>query len=258
MGKSMVKGEGLRSTRWLLLSGFLVTTSLLAGLAQANEQLSVVTSNSNPVYTNPQGTGLVDRLAQTLFARLGWRIRFSHLPSERALINANEGLDDAELLRVSDQFIAQNYPNLVIVPEPWMQKEFIAFTNQDRVIIQQWSDLANFAVAFIKGWRMFEEHAQDFQYLTKVTDEEQLFRLLTNNRTEIILFDRLQGRYYTGKNSIKGIRELESTLVVKNLYMYLNKKHAALVMPIANTLREMKIDGTHKLLLEQGMKELSE
>ncbi|MBF0427947.1 MAG: transporter substrate-binding domain-containing protein [Magnetococcales bacterium] len=229
--------------------GMLLVVLVMSAEAAA-VSLSIATADSNPVYTNSEGSGLVDRVAQAVFQRLGWQLKISHLPSERALINANEGIDDGELMRVPDKFIVDTYPNLIKIPEPWMNKAFIAFTNQEHVIIKSWGDLTPYTVGFITGWRMFEENTRDVPNRIRVKDEELLFGLIKNDRAQIILYDRVQGQEYLRKEGIQGVRVVEPPLAEKDLHFYLNKKHAGLVDAITDTLKNMKKDGSYQKLLE--------
>jgi len=91
--------------------------------ASASAQpLLYIGSSLVPPLSNPDQTGLLDKLTREAFSRIGYRVIIKSLPSERALINANKGIDDGEILRIDG--IQKMYPNLVKMPEKMFNFEF--------------------------------------------------------------------------------------------------------------------------------------
>ena len=59
---------------------------------------------------------------------LGVELRLVKLPAERGLINANAGIEDGDLARITG--LEKQYPNLVRVPEKLVDLDFTAFSKQ--------------------------------------------------------------------------------------------------------------------------------
>lgn len=217
--------------------------------------LSLVASDSNPFYTNAAGNGLVDRLAQEAFTRLGYPVHLGVLPSERAIRNVQEGVDDGDMLRIGG--LSAKYPNVIQVAEPWLDMQFSAFTSRgEGWSVTGWNSLRNLNVGIIKGWKVAEKNTQGFPFLLLADNAERLFDLLRKKRVDVIVYDSLQGRYFIKKLGLEGVRLLEPPLATHHIYLYLNQKHAALAEPVAAAIRSMKQDGTHQRLLTEGMAEL--
>lgn len=229
-------------------------TASLSRSAATRPTLSLVASDSNPFYTNAQGTGLVDRLAREAFARLGQPVRLGVLPSERAIKNVQDALDDGDLLRIGG--LSGKYPNLVQVPEPWLVMKFSAFSSRSDLEVKDWNDLRPLTVGIIKGWKVAERNTQGFSGLIPVGNAEQLFQLLKKNRADVIVYDSLQGQYFINKLGLGEVRRIDPPLSSNEIYLYLNQQHTALAEPVAAAIRSMKKDGTHARLLREGMAEL--
>ncbi|NGZ05650.1 MAG: transporter substrate-binding domain-containing protein [Magnetococcales bacterium] len=246
---------GCASRLWGMAGLLLFLVWPVARMAQGVE-LSIVIPDSNPLYTNPQGSGLVDRVAVLLFERLGWQVKFSHLPPQRALINANEGIDDGDLFRVADPIISEKFPNLVKVDEPWLEMAFSAFTRQPEMVITNWNDLSAYSIGLITGWRFFEENTRDHPNRIKVKNKDLLFALLVHDRVQVILYDELQGEHHLRQQGLTGIRAIRPPLAVKNLHLYLHKKHAGLAGQVVDTLRGMKSDRSYQEVIDAARKDL--
>ena len=144
------------------------------------------------------------------------------------------------------------YPNLIRVPEKLIDWYFVAFSKRSVELNEGWQSLSNQNIAFITGWKIYEKNTPPSATKTQVRNAEQLFTLLSRNRTDIALYNRSSGNYLIEKMKLDGIRELSPPLAVREMYIYLNKKHSRLVPKVAQALAEMKADGTYKRILETG------
>jgi polar amino acid transport system substrate-binding protein len=109
---------------WMPLFGLLLLFLCFSALAS---ELSLVLNTAH-VYplSSPEGSGFEDKILKEAFRRIGKEIKIIHLPSERALINANEGTDDGNFARVAG--LEKTYPNLIRVPERLWMFEFAVFS----------------------------------------------------------------------------------------------------------------------------------
>lgn len=204
----------------------------------AGEGLFLVASDANPLYSNAANDGLVDRMAQQVFQRLAIPLTIAQLPSARALINANRGWVDGDMLRIAG--LESRYPNLIRVEEPWLDMEFLALTRDPAVRINTWRDIRGLDLAMIKGWKVFEDHVQGSRSLLRVNSADHLFNLLDKKRVDAILYDKRQGAYYSALYGMGDLHPAGAVLTVQPVYLYLHKKHAHLVSAIAEQLRQIK------------------
>lgn len=229
---------------------------LLVLIAKANSQTTLVlnTANDSPNATDDH-KGIGDRFLTEAFRRMGVLLQIVRLPSERALVNANEGTDDGNFARVEG--IDKIYPNLVRVPEEITKFEFMAFSRKPAFKIEGWDSLKPYNVGIITGWKILEKNVTGTKSLTKVSDAEILFGLLAKDRIDIAVYDRRQGLLVLHKENMADAFILEPPLAVNSMYLYLNKKHSDLVPKLTEALRAMKKDGTYQNIVDEVLRTFS-
>lgn len=210
--------------------------------------LVLSTDDAAPIATTDH-TGIGDRSVIEAFRRLGLALEIVNFPSERALINANEGVEDGSYSRVEG--LEQQYPNLIRVAEELTTFEFVAFSAGARFKTTDWRSLQPYTVGIVTGWKILERNITAVKSLTKVRDEKLLFGLLAAGKADVVVYARLQGRVVLQQLGMRGITELEPPLAVKSMYLYLHKRHAGLVPRLEQTLREMKKDGTMQRIVAE-------
>ncbi len=112
----------------------------------------------NTVFTSPisktDQTGFADRVLAEAFKRVGYKLETVQLPGERAIFNANRGLADGDLLRISG--LEKKYPNLIKVPEKVMDLDMVLFTKNKRDFkVKGWSSLTTESITIIRGTKVF-------------------------------------------------------------------------------------------------------
>jgi polar amino acid transport system substrate-binding protein len=203
----------------------------------------VITTSVGPPESNESQTGLYDLVLQEAFRRISQRIDIDHLPSERALMNANTGLTDGEFPRISG--LEKLYPDLIKVPERLTDYEFVAFSKNHVTKMYSWDALQPYNVAFVLGWKILEKNIVNVRSLVRAKNQKLLFNLLVNDRTDIVVYSRISGDAYIRSQGLVGIVALEPPLAVREMYLYLNKKHEKLIEPLSQALRDMRKDGTY-------------
>lgn len=230
----------------------LMAAMSLAGTSPALCGTIVFNTANNPPNATADHAGICDRIMTEAFSRLGLVLKIVNLPSERALINANEGIDDGNFARVKG--LEQRYPNLIRVAEEITTFEFVAFSARPAFRTAGWESLKPYNVGIITGWKILEEHITGVAALTKVRDERLLFGLLAAGKTDLVIYDRQQGRVVLKQLGLRGIRPLEPPLAVERMYPYLHKRHAALVPKLEQVLRAMKQDGTFQRIAAEALR----
>jgi polar amino acid transport system substrate-binding protein len=170
------------------------------------------------------------------------------LPIERALVNANAGVEDGDLFRAAG--FETDYPNLVQVPQPLMEQEFVALTLRADVQVRDWPDLARYEVAHITGQKIIERRLQGLPNVTTVRDTAALLEMLVRGRADVAIHNRHVALLAARQAGI-GVRVLEPPLLRVPMYMYLHRRHEALVPRVAEALAEVRRDGTWQRLHAQ-------
>lgn len=215
-------------------------------LAQSQPVITLHTAAIRPL-SDPEMTGFMDQVAAEAFRRIGYQLRTIKLPAERGLINSNLGIEDGELGRISG--LQHTYPNLIQVKEKIMDWDFVAVGGQDDSV-NGWQSLAGRSVAFVNGWKILERNVPKTADVVKVRGEEQLLAMLQRNRVELIIYERwgilaLLEKYQSTK------KVLEPPLIVREMFIYLHKKHSKIISPLEDALSKMKQDGTYKKIENQ-------
>jgi len=228
----------------------------LSGVGQAaREPVLVLNDPTEAPYTTPARDGFFDLLASEAFRRAGLRLQLVKVPAERALINANAGIEDGDLSRIAGLEAA--YPNLIRVPEKLIDMDFVAFARQRHPDEASWATLNPFSVGYIQGWKIFEKNLLPATHVTTAKDPEQLFTLLDKNRIELALYDRWMGIALAKRMLIADARVVEPALAVREMYIYLHKRHAGKIPAITAGLRALKSDGFYKKLCREKFSPLA-
>lgn len=218
----------------------------------ARPRLTLATGALPPLVSAAGQQGFLDALAEALFDRVGFDVSLVILPFERALINANAGIEDGEMFRAAG--FEREFPNLVIVPEKVLDLAFAAYTLRSDVEVRDWSGLAGYRVGFVKGWKLFEREVKAAREITTVRAVEHLLPLLANGRVDVVLMTRLQGLRL---GAAMPLRELQPPLAREPMFIYMNRRHASLVAPLTAALIELKRDGSWQRLHDRTLKPLT-
>jgi len=225
--------------RVLAIGGLLCA---LAGAVRAETVITVSTNNT------PLDRAALEALSHEAFRRAGAAIRFVSLPSERSLHAANQGEVDGEGLRIAG--LSGQYPNLVQVPERYIGISFVAFARDPAITLDRsWESLKPHRVAFINGWKLFEQQASGAAAVNKVDKAEQLFRMLDGGRVDLALYTLADGVALARAMGMTGVVPLKPALKDVDMFLYLNRRHEALAPGIARALRDMKADGSYARIL---------
>jgi len=233
-------------TKLLIFSLFFIALSL--SKLHAGEIYTICTTLSPPLSTEKHD-GILDKILIEAFSRSQATINLVITPSERGLINANNGTADGDANRISG--LQSTYNNLIQVQESNMTYEFVAFTKNKDIVIKNWSDLKGHTVGYITGWKIFDEKVTS-ENIVKVDDADQLFALLHKDAVDIILYYRIGGDYYLKTHKVKNIFAIEPPLETKDMFLYLNKQHQKISKKLEYALIEMKQDGTINRIITES------
>lgn len=237
-----------------LLRAVLPLLMFIAVAAAATAQTLVLSTGVREPFTREERDGFLDQVMAEVFRRIGMRAEVRvYEASERAMINANQGVDDGIALRIKG--LEAQYPNLVRVPEKVMDNDFVAYTLGESFATRNWESLRSRRVGYIIGWKVFEGRFDPATEVIRVKDPSQLFSLLGQKRVDVVLYERWQGLALARREQLP-VRVLEPPLAQQEMFMYLHTRHAALANKAAAALAEMKRDGTYRRLHDATLRPL--
>ena len=219
----------------------------------ARPQLRLATGTLPPLASRPGHTGFLEALAVEVFNLIGYDVALMTLPFERALINANAGIEDGDIFRAAG--FEKDYPNLLRVPERVLDLDLVAYALRPDVQVRDWGDLARYHVGYVNGAKIFERNVTASREITRVREHDQLMPLLTRGRVDVVLSDRWQGLWLARAAGL-ALRPLEPPLARVEMFIYLHRKHEALVAPVAAALGEVKRTGVWQRLVDEKLKPL--
>ncbi len=219
----------------ILLSLILLHPSAAAanGLNESKKTLHFVINIDEAV--------VVDRLLHAALQRLGYNITMDAAPMTYAIQMANSGERDALASQVAG--IEAHFPNLVMVPEQLLGVSFPAFARADSNLqLSSWSDLSGLRVGHLFQKTYIINHLpKDIAGSIQRELFYELHSALENGECDVIVTSATLNIEPVVGNGVKRVGILES----QPSYAYLNKKYADLVPAIAQSLREMKADGSY-------------
>lgn len=221
-----------------------------------SQQTIVLNTAFGPPVSNAAQTGFGDQVMAEAFKRIGYQVEIVRLPAERALINANRGIDDGDLARIGG--LQKKYPNLIQVPETFLTVDMVLYSkNHPEFTVTGWDSVASHSLAIISGWKIMEKNFAklgDRVEIIKTDTPEQSFSLLENDRVDFIAYSNWSGLGYIKKHNIKNITLLKPPLARPKFYVYLHKKHEKIVPELARAIKTMKTDGTLQTLFDRLLK----
>jgi polar amino acid transport system substrate-binding protein len=218
-----------------------IAASLLISTAWARQTLVLNSTYYAPV-TSEKRDGVLDQVYKELSRRLGIKIEIHTLAAaERVLLNVNEGVVDGDVGRV--QGLEKRYPNMVMVPVPVMKYEMVVFSRNADFKVVSPDSIKPHDVGLVRGWKILEQASVGARSVTTLENAEQMFTMLDKNRIDIALLEKLQGLHMIRRMGIKNIKVLQPNLLEGNWYLYLNKKHEALIPRMTEELTRMEQEG---------------
>ncbi|MCW9034518.1 MAG: transporter substrate-binding domain-containing protein [Alphaproteobacteria bacterium] len=238
----------------LLLCLVLLGVMALPPNSATARPLTIATGVSYPLVSSHTKQGFLDSLAKEAFQRAGIDVLVDVLPPKRVLVSANQGAVDGCLLRIEG--LEKYYPNLVPIPETTINSQFVAYTTSYTHPITTWDDLNGLSVAYINGWKIFENNIKNSNMVDKLRDPLQMFKMLNRGRINVALYERWQGLHVSQMVGVENLKVHMPPLVEMKMFMYLHKKHQHLAPKVAAALKEIKADGTYQKLYDQILKPL--
>ena len=246
----LIKSIVIVKKKIILLTTLVCLFYLAPVSASENKPRSlIINSGSSAPLTIDDNSGFYPDIIHEIFRRLNIPVYVRHTQSASSLKNVNAGRDDGVIARVKG--LEKKLINLIRVPEKVIEVEFVPISNNKNIKIKTWDDLKNYNVAYIKGWKIYDNKVTKYKSLTKAKEITQLFRLLQKKRVDVILSQRKLSHSVMKK--INYFPHMHAPLVTREMFIYMHNKNYKIVPKIALEIKKIKKDGTYKKIYEKNI-----
>lgn len=239
----------------MIKATLLIFFYLISINAAALQKPKIVASSADfPPFTTADHKGFEDYLVPEMYRRAGFQLEVHRLPGQRGLKMVEDGNMDSTFMRVKG--IIKNFKNLVQMDEPVFKRDFVAFSRNKNINIENWDSLEPYNVAYVNGWKILEWNIKKYKSIQAVKTSKQLFQLLDKNRVDVIVYAKYAGLYTLNQMGIKGVHIVGKPFATKEMAVILNKKHKDILPKLNATLKAMKDDGTYQQYFDKTLGQL--
>lgn len=199
-------------------------------------------------------------LYNSLFAQVGRRVELRFIPSVRAVREANQGYVDGDFFRIAAYGLRA--PNLLRVDESVAQEGFGIYVASESFTglrtlrdLETWGD-APLEIGYTRGIVGIDETRGVFDLASKhhlqpTPDLETGLQMLIKGRLDVFLGAVLAVEALLVQKGLmdSGIR-CAGLFAQRSGYIFLHKRHAALIPGLEAAIRTMKTEGTYPDVLD--------
>lgn len=203
------------------------------------------------------------RIYTELFNRIGTPIEIRTLPTARLALELANGSIDGDLSR--PLVFGDTQPNLVRVEEPVLEIVYALWAVNPNIKLSKLDQLRQlpYTATFTRGVVQCEEPLKSVlpeQRVVDVTTTAGALNMLHHGRNELYCGVDIAVLSDAGSPEFADKPPLLKVMNIAKpdqLYMYLQRKHAALLPLINATLRKMKADGTVERLRRESLRDFN-
>ena len=167
--------------------------------------------------------------------RAGLGVKVSALSAERGMVLVNEGKLDGAIGRT--MLAASSYPQLVAVPEPIYMYAPTAYSYKKIDVSRGWKSLRGHTLCMRRGYNFTEERTAGMPR-QRLDNDASLLRMLKAGGCDIAIMGRSNKEVLAMQGHDPDLLQLLPPLEEVPLYLFLHKRHAALVPRLAEALRQ--------------------
>ncbi|WP_426337465.1 hypothetical protein ACN9MY_13510 [Pseudoduganella sp. R-31] len=167
--------------------------------------------------------------------RAGLGVKVSALSAERGMVLVNEGKLDGAIGRT--MLAASSYPQLVAVPEPIYMYAPTAYSYKKIDVSRGWKSLRGHTLCMRRGYNFTEERTAGMPR-HRLDNDASLLRMLKAGGCDIAIMGRSNKEVLAMQGHDPDLLQLLPPLEEVPLYLFLHKRHAALVPRLAEALRQ--------------------
>lgn len=192
------------------------------------------------------------------YKKIGYNIELNWYPNKRALVSADAGLCDGELMRITG--IEATYKNLIPIPITITMLEGVAFMNKrlfpNPPKIETWEDLKPLGTYIILG-EYYAERGTEGMDVGSVASYTQLFTMLTRGKIDVGIGIRIVGLMEIAHNFPHDkIEMIGKPLVSIPMYHFVHRENAHIIPKLQAALEEMAVSGEIEALNRKSLDKL--
>lgn len=181
------------------------------------------------------------KVMRKVYQRLGHDFELVRFPGKRALVEANQGQVNGELVRI--KALEKELTNLIRIPTAIGSFKVMAITRVGEPKITGIAGLIDKHVGIVRGVELTERLTQNHQRLI-VNSIDSLFKVLLSEHVEVILFPKLDGEKYIQTHQLGDKVKLSNNPILNvKLYHYIHKSKAKLAEQLTELLKQMESTG---------------
>ena len=247
---------------WIVLLGFCFTAMAYAADSSLPEQTLVAPplaetslSATSPVITfaffEEPADNVYFKWAELIyreaFRRLGYGFDYKVYPALRASLMADSGKVDGEPGRIFSY--GATYPSLIRLDEPLLESYLLAFFADPNIRINSWDDLRTdqYNVEYYRGILGAEQKLKQLVVEDRLTSSPSplmSLRKLQLGRIDVLIDSNISSERLLRLPEFANHKIYHGEILEHvTSYGYLHKRHAKLVTPLVQVLREMKQEG---------------
>ncbi|MCJ8297317.1 MAG: transporter substrate-binding domain-containing protein [Pseudomonadales bacterium] len=183
------------------------------------------------------------------FKRNGIRFKAVHHPSLRSLLYSSTGNLDGELHRVYDfhKVSGGKYPDLIRI-ESELITTWLAIYSTKKIPFDNWKDLKEYKVSYSRGKKILDNLLPRFlpkEQIVVANNDTDAFKMLSDGLVDVVIAGSKTGvDLLEAHNQFSNITKVQNVHPIR-MYSYIHKKHQQLAAKIADTLEQMKKDGSY-------------
>jgi polar amino acid transport system substrate-binding protein len=176
-----------------------------------------------------------------IYQRLGHELKIVRFPGKRALVEANNGGVDGELIRVKG--VEKQLSNLVRIPVSIGTLQAMALTRAEDPVVVGMAGLLGKTAGILRGVEITERLTKNMaRYMLNSIDS--LFLSLLNERVDLILFPKFDAVEFIKSHQLEDkISMNKNPILSVALYHYIHKDKKALAEDMTKLLQQMKESG---------------
>ncbi|SHO55713.1 substrate-binding periplasmic protein [Vibrio quintilis] len=234
-----------------LLSGLWLIFLLISPALKAHAAETAGTVSNKPFLiamypgANELQSQLITRIYHELFTRLGITVNVQPFPMKRASVQADDGKIDGEAIRIRNY--SQMHPNLRLIDFPVVQVVFVAYARRSHQIRLEdgWDSLidSDYMVGYRRGIvyseQILKKHINPERLNESKSAEQGLLKLI-HGRIDLFVYPL---GHFVSHQDLQESTEVVSVLETVPLYLYVHKRHEALIPDIEQSLIDMRAEG---------------
>lgn len=181
------------------------------------------------------------------YHNLNITLKYVRFPSKRSLIESNKGSTDGETARIIGT--DKRYTNLVRIPVPICRMHLNLYSIK-KLSLEKLTDLYSLNLGIRMGTLATEKVLGKYNP-HRVTNNEQLVKMLVKNRLDLISFSSSTAHSIKVKYPSINLKKSELKLPIVFLFHYLNKEHSNLIPKVTEQLKYLESSGYIKSAMEK-------